>query len=178
MEVSNLLISEINKGYLIMNEKIRAVYIDNSKTFTSFDEVYIVLEDDDFKIRIGRTSLTKDKIKGLKLRVEGMKRNVYLTIKTPRKVFEFRDIEYKYYKELQKFEKDYTTRSKRNQKSLDDVVFGSAIGAADAANKFGVTHHDKDELHRKVNVEDEIVEVKEEKFEIKVEIFLPRTKSN
>lgn len=147
--------------------KISAKYVDNSNQLkTVFKEVYIVIENDDFKIRIGRTALSKEKIKGFKLNVVGMKRNVYLTIKTPRKVFEFRDIEYKYVEELKVFEKDYATRRPRNVKKLDDVVFNSAIGASNAANKTKIVVTEVDEPkveldHKKQN-------------EIKLVTFIPR----
>lgn len=153
-----------------MSQKISAVYIDNSKTFTIFTQVYIIVEEDDFKIRMGRTLLNVEKTKGFQIRIEGMKRNVYLTIKTPRKTFEFRDIDYEFVKYLQPFTKEYKERKKRTETKVQ-TVYNSAFSAAEAANKFN---------EKNVNIKELVkpLDVKKEVTSIKVETFIPRYNHN
>lgn len=154
-----------------MSKKISAVYIDNSKTFTTFTPVYIVVDEEDFKIRIGRTLLNSEKTKGFIIRVEGMKRNVYLTIKTPRKTFEFRDISYENVKDLEFFTKEYKQRKKKIvDKSVNDAIYKSAVTAAAAANTFNEKNANIKELVKPLDVKAEV----SSNNNIKLETFIPR----
>ena len=104
-----------------MAKKIDATYIDNSKMFTSFKDVIILLDEDyGYKIKIGRTTLTEDKTKDFEIDIVGLSRNVYVKIRTAKKRYEFRDIDFEYVDELRKFEKKQVLRKRRNKVDSKD----------------------------------------------------------
>lgn len=100
-----------------MSKKIDATYVDNSKAFTDFKSIYIIIDEEDgYKIKIGRTVLTDIKVKEFTIDVVGLSRNVYLKIKTAKKLFEFRDIDFSHIEELRKFEKKQQLKVRKNSK--------------------------------------------------------------